>query len=157
MAIAGIVLSGVWVAVIGLVVTAVLLTDADRDESGDITAGGSVSATSLQVGDCINGLHESDNVSSLPAVPCGEPHEGEVFALFDLQDAGYPGGPAVIRQAEDGCTRRLASYAPGAAADPSIELFYLYPTDTTWPQGDREVVCIASDPSGPRTGSLRGR
>ncbi len=157
MAIAGIVLSGVWVAAIGLAVTAALLTDADRDESGDITAGGSVSATSLQVGDCVNGLHESENILSLPAVPCSEPHEGEVFALFDLQGAEYPGGSAVIRQAGDGCSRRLASYAPAAAEDPSIELFSLYPTDTTWRQGDREVICIASDPSGPRSGSLRGR
>ncbi len=116
-----------------------------------------MSVTSLQVGDCVNGLHESENISSLPAVPCSEPHEGEVFALFDLQAADHPGGSAVIRQAEDECIRGLPSYAPGAAGDPSIALFSLYPTDTTWRQGDREVVRIASDPSGPRSGSLRGR
>ena len=112
-----------------------------------------MSAMSLQVGDCLNGLQEEGDVGSLPAVPCAEPHEGEVYATFDLPEGDYPSETAIFDQAEAGCDERLSSVAPDASEDPSVGLFYLYPTELSWPD-DREVVCIAISMPGTTRGSI---
>jgi Domain of unknown function (DUF4190)/Septum formation len=153
LAVTGLVLSALWLLVIGVGVVLLIAGTADRDTEGEITEGGSVSAMSLQVGDCLNGLEEEGNVRSLPAVPCAEPHEGEVYATFDLPEGEYPGDTAVVEQAETGCDERLSAVAPGAYEDPSVGLYYLYPVELSWPD-DREVVCIAISMSGTTTGSI---
>jgi hypothetical protein len=49
----------------------------------------------------------------------------------------------------------LATYAPDAMTDDSVQMYVLYPTPETWEQGDRAVTCIATlDPQ--RTGSIKG-
>ena len=140
-------LSAVWLLVIVLALGVLLARSADRDTEGEITEGGSVSAMSLQVGDCLNGLEEGADVQNLPAVPCTQPHEGEVYAVFDLPEGDYPGEAAIIDQADAGCGERLSSVAPEAYDDPSVGLFYLYPVELSWPD-DREIVCIAISTSG---------
>jgi len=153
LAVAGLVLSALWLLLLGLGLVVFLVTGADRDTEGEITEGGSVSAMSLQVGDCLNGLQEEGDVRSLPAVPCAEPHEGEVYATFDLPEGDYPSETAIFDRAEAGCDERLSSVAPDASGDPSVGLFYLYPTELSWPD-DREVVCIAISMSGTTRGSI---
>jgi len=153
LAIAGLVLSAVWLLIIVLALGVLLARSADRDTEGEITEGGSVSALSLQVGDCLNGLEEGADVQNLPAVPCTQPHEGEVYAVFDLPEGDYPGEAAIFDQAEAGCGERLSSVAPEAYDDPSVGLFYLYPVELSWPD-DREIVCIAISTSGPTRGSI---
>lgn len=157
MAITGLVLSGLWAVLVTVAVIVAAATSANRDSSGQITAGGSVSATALQVGDCVNGLEEQDSLLNLPGVPCAQPHEGEVFAVFDLPAGAYPGESAVNRQVNTECSGRLRAYSPAADADPAIGLFVVFPLEGNWRLGDREVVCIASALAGPTTGSLRGR
>ncbi|MET0713087.1 MAG: DUF4190 domain-containing protein [Jiangellaceae bacterium] len=144
MAIAGLVLAGVWTLIWVALIVVVVMTSADRDAAtGEITEGGDVSTLSLEVGDCVNDLEESEAVASLPAVPCDQPHEGEVFALFDLPEGDYPNEAELIDQAETGCVDRLMVYAPEAAQDPALGLFYFYPLESSWP-ADRQVVCIAA-------------
>lgn len=155
LAIAGLVLSGLWLVGLTAGITYAIMSGADRDESGRITSSGTVDVASLEVGDCVNGIEEGD-VLTVPAVPCAEPHEGEVFAVFDVSLTGqWPGDDAVAGEAEDGCVDRFESYAPGAEDAASLDLFYLHPTSGSWRAGDREVICIATDPAGKRTGSLR--
>jgi hypothetical protein len=156
LALAGLVLSGVWVLIYGVIIVAVIATSADRDAAGRITDAGDVSAFSLEVGDCLNGLKESDNISSLPAVPCDQPHEGEVFAMIQLPDGGYPGDEKISTDAGDRCSAAFETYAPSSVSDEKIELFYLQPTQLSWAQGDREITCIATDPAQKRTGSIKG-
>jgi hypothetical protein len=156
LAIAGIVLSAVWIVGIVAAISLVLANGAERDETGEITEGGSVSSFDLATGDCINGLEESTNIASLPAVPCAEPHEGEVFGKFDITTGSWPGDAEIAKQAEEGCVERLEAYAPGAVDDENLEIFFLHPTEQSWAQGDDEVICVANDPTTKRTGSLRG-
>jgi hypothetical protein len=156
LAVAGLALSGVWVLVIGIAIAVAVTSGADRDESGQITTGGSVSVYSLKPGDCVNGINEdAEEFLSLPAVPCAEPHEAEVFAVFDLDGDTWPGEETVLAQAEQGCQDRLGSYSPAAVEDESIEIIYLYPTQTSWRRGDHAVTCLAASVDGKRTGSLR--
>jgi serine/threonine-protein kinase len=173
MAIAGIALSGLWT--LGLVLLVVLAATSSTP-SGPVTPTAeptaaapttsapttsasptAISATDLQVGDCLNGLTDSTDVSSLPSVPCAQPHEGEVFAVFDLPPGPYPGAAGVDDLVSKGCNARLADYSPSAPADDAVGLFSVYPLEQNWNRDDREVVCIAKATSGTTTGSLKGR
>jgi len=176
MAIAGIVLSALWtIGVLLLIIVAV----ASSTPPGPVnpttlpTAGPTVaptteapvtavpstaiSATDLQVGDCLNDLTDSTDVSSLPSVPCSQPHQGEVFAVFDLPPGPYPGAAGVDDLVSKGCNARLADFSPSAPSDDAIGLFSVYPLEQNWDRGDREVVCIAKATSGSSTGSIKGR
>ncbi|SIM56909.1 DUF4190 domain-containing protein [Micromonospora cremea] len=155
LAIAGLVLSGVWVLGLAALIVVAIASGADRDPAGELTGGGSVSARQLRPGDCVNDLEDSDNVLSLPAVPCAQPHEGEVFAAFALSERDWPGEGQVLEKADQGCHDRFESYAPTADFE-SLELFVLYPTQRAWMRGDHNVTCVAMDPAGKSTGSLRG-
>jgi Domain of unknown function (DUF4190)/Septum formation len=157
MAIAGLVLSGVWILAVTAIAIIAISTSASRDEGGQITSGGSVSAGALKVGDCVNNLRDSTSLLSLPAVPCSQPHEGEVFAVFDLPAGPYPGLDAVNEKVTDECTARLAAYSPSAGVDGRFGLFSVYPQRQNWNAGDREVSCLAQGLDGTTTGSIRGR
>jgi hypothetical protein len=144
------------VVVIGGIAAALVvsnLDDASRDESGEITEGGDVSAFSLAVGDCLNDLTETE-VTSVAAIPCAEPHESEVYALFDLEDGAWPGDATIEEQAGTGCAERLQSDYPEVFDDTNVDIFYLQPTEQTWETGDREIVCLTFYLDGQRTGSL---
>jgi hypothetical protein len=106
-AITGLVLSGVWALAIATGVAVAVATSAHRDGGGQVAAGGSVSTREMRPGDCLNDLHDSTDLVSLPAVPCAQPHEGEVFAVFDLPAGPYPGPTAVDEQSNSGCTARF--------------------------------------------------
>jgi hypothetical protein len=153
LAIAGLILAGVWTFFWAVLIAAIVVTSADRDASGEITESGDVSAFSLEVGDCLNDVDENQEITTLPAVPCDQPHEAEVVGMFDLPEGDYPTEDELVNQAEAGCSEQLAAYAPDAMTDPTIGIAYIYPLEPSWPQ-DREIVCFAVSTSGPTTGSI---
>lgn len=155
LAIGGLAATGGWVVVgIAAVTIAVINSTPDRDPSGEITEGGQIALEELAAGDCVNELAE-EPTAALPAVPCAEPHEGEVFALFDVsQDGDWPGEEVILDEASTGCLDQLAVYSPTAFEDDQVDLLYFYPTEGTWRLGDREVICIAYFLDGQRTGGL---
>jgi len=156
LAIAGIVLAGVWIALLAGVIILGVMSEADRGSDGTVVGAGDVAATNLQVGDCIADIAETTMLISVNGVPCSQPHEGEVFAVFDLPAGPYPAPAQRDSQIESTCNDRLAGYAPAAVGDTSLGLFYVYPLERNWDAGDRESVCIAvTDP--PTTTSIRGR
>jgi Septum formation/Domain of unknown function (DUF4190) len=157
MALAGLILSGLWTLLIIGIIIAAVASSPSRDDSGQITSGGSVSATALKPGDCVNNLRDSTSLLSLPAVPCSQAHEGEVFAVFDLPSGPYPGAVTVEDRVTTECTARLAAYSPSAGSDGSYGLYSVFPREQNWKAGDREVACLAQALSGPSTGSIKGR
>jgi hypothetical protein len=158
LALAGVILSSMWTIGIVLAINLAITTSAKRDTGGSVTEGGSISATALKVGDCVNGLKNTTNLLSLPGVPCAQAHEGEVFAVFDLPAGDYPGSAAVDDQVSRECNDRLTGYSPSAGSDPDIGLFSVYPLQQNWNRGDRQVVCLATASSGSTTtGSIKGK
>ena len=95
-------------------------------------------------------------MTTVPSVPCEEPHEGEVFAVFDLPPGDYPGNAAVESQVDKGCDTRLADLQPERAHRLGGRTVHIYPQERNWIKGDREVVCIAKATSGTTTGSIKG-
>src|SRR5687768_2718381 len=104
LAIGGTVLGVLWgLVILGAVIVAVM-DEAERDDSGAITEAGSVAVTELRPGDCANGVgQEEGEATEIDAVPCAEPHDGEVFATFDLPDGDFPGDDETSTLAETGC------------------------------------------------------
>lgn len=156
LAIGGLVAAGFWLVVVVGSIVYVVFTSAERNADGEITEEGNVSTMDVQVGDCLNGLRGTEDdttVSTLPAVPCDQPHEGEVYATFELEDGDYPGLDGITAVADERCADELVAFSQEAWDDPNIGVFYLYPEELSWPR-DRGVVCIAYAIEGTLTGRL---
>lgn len=135
-----------------------LLNDeAPRDEQGQVTADADASAMTVRLGDCISEVGLLDGqVETVPVTPCDSPHQGEVYAEFELTGSGLPGD--VATQANDFCMDEIAGFLGG---DPPQEysdlaVMYLHPTEQSWILGDRMVQCIIYSEAGGLTGSLKG-
>lgn len=150
-------------ALIGLGIVAYnISTQADRDATGAIVSEGSVDAFTIRVGDCFNdtgsiSTADGGEVSSLPAVPCSEPHDNEVYAVFDLSVSEFPEGDAMSEMAFDACRNRFQSFVGVDYESSALDILTLYPTRESWDlQGDREVVCAVFEMNAKKlTGSAR--
>lgn len=139
-------------AVVGLGVVAYnVATQADRDTSGAIVSEGSVNAFAMRVGDCFNDTSAlvaelAGEVSSLPGVPCAEPHDNEVYATFDVDFESFPGDEAMGDHAFAQCQERFQGFVGSVYEESVLDITALYPSGTSWNlQGDREVVCAVYD------------
>jgi hypothetical protein len=131
--------------------------DETTREDGEVVEAGDVGAFRLQVGDCLDAAIEGQ-VNSLPVVPCGDEHTGEVFHLFDLPDGDFPGDDIISAAAADGCIAAFEGYVGLDFASPRYDISSLNPTQEAWDEiDDREIVCTLSDVAGARlTGSAAG-
>ncbi|MBO9522202.1 MAG: DUF4190 domain-containing protein [Nocardioidaceae bacterium] len=154
MAIAGIVLSVLWFLVIVVLGVVGAMDSAERDEKGTITDSGQVNSKDLEVGDCIRALEETKALADVPAVPCAEPHRGEVYAVVQLPGVEYPSEATFDKQSGQRCSNQLKKIAPAAFRDPKVDIFYVYPLERSWAAGDHEVTCIATTTE-TRTGSIK--
>ena len=143
MAIAGLVLSAVWVLFFVAAVAFYV-----------IMGRSSVSAADVKVGDCLAEIPDSSRVSFIHVVPCEDPHRGEVFTVLTMPDGDFP-GQVEIAEYQGRCEPELAAYSSAAATDPTVGLFVLYPTEESWADGDRAVTCIATSDTD-RSGALKG-
>lgn len=155
------------VAVMGIALTAMLglagcsSTDGGQrdDASGEITASSDVDAFSVKLGDCFNDdANGSSMVSSVAAVPCGEPHDNEVFGLPKMDDAStYPGDAVVEAAVDTQCGPLFVAFYGAEPGDTGATFSAMTPSAQSWPKGDREIACIAYDMYGDKvTGSLAG-
>jgi hypothetical protein len=142
MAIAGLVLSALWVLVLLAVIVFYL-----------VVGSGTVGANEVKAGDCLKELPASGLVLTVDTAPCDEPHKGEIFAVMNMPDGDFPGQSA-IEEYQNKCAPELVKYSPEAASDPKVGLFVLYPSEDSWGEGDRTVTCIATSDT-PRTGTLK--
>lgn len=132
---------------------------ADRDDTGAIVSAGSVDAFHMRVGDCFDdgSVFASEQVDSVPGVPCSTPHDNEVYAVFDIAAATFP-GDAMADVAHDGCLERFEPFVGRDYESSSLDIATLYPTSESWHgQNDREVVCAVYDVDAKKlTGSVKG-
>jgi hypothetical protein len=152
-AIAGLVLSGLWTLLVGVAVVLALATDPERDPGGRVTDSGSESVFDLRVGDCMNNLQETDLERAVDVAPCAEPHDAEAVSQFDVREGDWPGMAFITREAERHCLDSVGSAAAVAPRADEIEAFYFHPTEESWRQDDRTVLCVALFPD-PRRGHL---
>jgi len=108
----------------------------------------------LRAGDCVNS--GQDGISSATVVPCGQPHDAEVYARFALAGHRWPGGTAIGVQARQGCTARLGGYLNPQLATTVLAESYVFPDRGAWNAGVRTVICEIRSTAGKLTGSVRG-
>jgi len=132
-----------------------------RDEtSGQVTESEeNVDVFSIRVGDCLNSsvMSEQTELQTIPVVPCSEPHEDEVYYVFDSTASEYPGEDELKNEARETCIDEFADFVGLAYDESSLDYWPMYPTEQSWEQGDREILCMVYDLSGEKvTGSLAG-
>lgn len=107
---------------------------------------GDISVFDLEPGTCFNVPDEdASSFEEVPAVPCDEEHQYEVFALVE-HDAGaddeYPGDEDLDDFAFAGCEEEFEGYVGTEYSESIYYINYLTPSEDTWAEGDREVVCV---------------
>lgn len=145
MAIIGLILSGLWIVIGIIAVVAILLLDSD-----DTSSPGSRQYVPA-AGTCFAEDPDS-RFDQTMAIPCGQEHRVEVFAAYTVAGDAFPSQAAIDRYVNR-CGTEFAQYAAEDAAN--ADIYDLRPTEATWAQGDRIVVCYAMTPE-PVTGSLKG-
>ncbi|GEK22507.1 septum formation family protein [Cellulomonas xylanilytica] len=128
-----------------------------RDEtSGEITESSEADVFSLEVGDCLNetGTEEVTEVSSVPTVPCDQPHDSEAYAATDMPAGDYPGDQAVTDASDAYCYEQFATFVGLSYEESTLELASFFPTQESWAEGDHEIMCFIYSPDGQVTGTL---
>jgi len=116
---------------------------AQRDDAGQITEAGAVDAFEVRVGDCFDDTaFGAEQISEVPGVPCVDPHDNEVYALFDVQGE-WPGDERIEELAYTGCHERFESAIGKSYEDSVIDYTVIYPSEGSWNEfDDREVICV---------------
>lgn len=113
LAIAALVISAVWIAVITSVIA-----------YGVSTQGKSVRAADLKTGDCVKDAYDDQLPTWVKRVRCDRPHRGEVFAVLTR-----PGATAAD------CGSQFFGYAPNSPEGPVFRV--------AWANGGGSIVCVA--------------
>ncbi|SFW79322.1 DUF4190 domain-containing protein [Amycolatopsis australiensis] len=150
MAIAGIVLSVLWVGALTVGVIVLVKKTELLATTPTIVA--------LQPGECYN----TPAAYGLDAtkVSCAEPHDGEAFATVPLKGyvAGeYPGEETLEAQAKAGCeAQRATVFGPGYTPPVEASVGVFYPDSKAWLAGKSAAVCTFQVTSDKQfTGPLR--
>jgi hypothetical protein len=140
------------VAVAAAAATAVLLTHRPHQAHA---AAHPLHATvfGLRPGQCFNSL--PNGIAGAHAVPCAQPHDGEIYGMFRVAGRDWPGSAVLASQARLGCQARLAGYLNPQLATGGLTDSYAYPNQGAWAAGERSVICEIGGTQGKLTGSVR--
>jgi hypothetical protein len=89
-------------------------------------------------------------------LPCELPHQYEVIAVVD---AGLPrdaSDEALVEVAKRECPAAFATYVGVPYQDSELEVGWLLPSTDQRARGAQQIGCLAFDPTGKLTGSVRG-
>ena len=133
------------------------INDAVRDESGSVISEGQIDVFTMRAGDCFNDP-EAAEFEDVAGIPCFEPHDNEVYAVFDVSFDKFPGEETMSDAATDECLKRFKKFVGRPYEDSVLDIFPIYPTDDSWSRvNDREVICAIYHMDGEKlTGSNKG-
>ncbi len=149
--------------------------ESTRDSAGEVVEGGDVGVFALQVGDCVDAsafldtVAEGDEteVQAFAALPCTEPHSGEVVLVDEQFFADLDEFPAssdeLYEAATDPCIAALDEYTGTSYESSQYDFVSLIPTEESWDVlDDRGLICVgvtlneAQDATVESTESMRG-
>jgi Domain of unknown function (DUF4190)/Septum formation len=134
LAIAGLVLTGAWVALFVVIFYAGALHTIRPTPAA-------AASYNFQAGQCFERAPISQAGVSTP-VDCAQPHYGEVFAVENAPWPTYPGQTAVEEFAKGKCPVDVIKALPPGMNHPDISVAFLFPQDKSWAQGDRTIKCF---------------
>ena len=108
-----------------------------------------VSSLDLELGQCVELDIDETQVTDLPLVDCDVDHQGEVFAVVEVDGDDFPGDESLRRQAEDLCTGdAFEDYIGVPSTRSPLDWFAVTPTEASWSLGDQRIACLAVRPDG---------
>lgn len=148
LAIAGIVLGGLWlVGLVTLIAVGLATSEPDRNVAGEVTSEGRISIGSLRAGDCFDGAPSEEDLAggtplySVTVKPCTAPHEAEVGAKVMLPEGAFPGDDEAFEIASGACADKLDPLLREDVID-DVDLIVLYPNSALSWRADRSAICI---------------
>jgi len=160
LAIAGIVLSVAWIAVVVVVVVVGSVFGSPTPKSPGVAASLSPGASSqsvdpftLTTGDCFDNPTptpgQTQTVTTVVQTACDQPHNGQIFATFNVSGSAlsYPGDAKMHSLASSGCTARIKASLDGTKLTDSMSIRFLYPLQGSWLGGHRTISCIVFNPT----------
>jgi hypothetical protein len=104
-------------------------------------------AFTLTVGTCFDDPDQVElvHISDTPIVDCDVPHDNEVYANRNLKGDEFPGSEGMASRADEVCLAEFAPYIGTAYLDSIYEFSWFVPSEESWDDGDREVICFAYD------------
>jgi hypothetical protein len=131
-------------------------TVARDSETQEITEAGTADVFQLKVGDCLNDV-DAEEVTEVPAVPCDQPHDNEIYYEFSMPDGEFPGNDGTMAAAEEECGPQFDTFVGLAYEESVLDWFPYTPTELSWTEaGDRVVQCVIFEPDVRTSGSLAG-
>ena len=140
-------------------VTLIILTsgcvDTGTSPSEDSAEEG-IGLSDLSLGDCLNDsdLSAYSDITDILRVSCEEPHDSEVFAILQVDAPSFPGEEEIIAQGRLRCAQAFADFIGVPYSQSALDFRFIYPTLSSWAQGDNLLHCLAFDPGLQITGSL---
>jgi hypothetical protein len=146
-AITGLVLTGCWLAVIGLI-AALGFYGGKQAGVGQTTA-----VSNIRVGQCFDADLDKKTLLVAKIADCGGPHAGEAYATASAALAGLAGKETDLSAAE-GCANSFEDFVGKAYDTSELEIFFVVLQDDEAAEGN--VLCMLGKPGKELTGSMRG-
>ncbi|MBS3177604.1 MULTISPECIES: septum formation family protein [unclassified Pseudoclavibacter] len=104
-----------------------------------------VPITDVRAGDCFSS--DADLTVATLAASCADPHLYEVLsaAPSELGEA-FPGDDALASEADARCSAQFAELGRDAVA--GLTALHLVPSERSWSEGDRNLVCLIASSKG---------
>ena len=131
--------------------------------TSSIASTGQLTIYQLQAGDCLQGSGQavadfSQGNGPFTAVPCTQRHTEEVFFAGNAwpRSLAYPGDQAVYDDGHALCLKAFKAYDGTDSSSSAFGVVFSTPDSSTWPGGDRRLVCFASSAPGWVDYSIQG-
>jgi len=164
LAIAGIVLSVAWIAVVAVLVAGSVVGSPAPTSPGAAASprvsSHSVDPFALKTGDCFDNPTptpgQTQTVTTVVQTLCDQPHNAQIFATFNVSGGilSYPGSAKLVSLASTGCDARVRPSLDGTKLTQSMTIRFLYPLESSWLAGHRTISCIVYNPTPTLTSSL---
>jgi len=113
----------------------------------------------MQPGDCFNYDSLSGTSSQYAwVVDCTTAHDAEVFAVGQVTDTTYPTDQGWVDWGSQICETNFTDYVGIPWYQSLLDVYHLFPDEQTWTNEPtiRQMTCVAVDPDGGLTNSIRG-
>jgi hypothetical protein len=103
-------------------------------------------ATDLRIGDCFDDT-EALEIKDVQHHPCTEAHTAEVVLVTDhtaAKGSAYPSVADFSNWADNTCIPAILSYVGPNADLASLDYAFLYPKESDWSDGERQMICYVT-------------
>ncbi|HEY7008848.1 MAG TPA: hypothetical protein VH395_07905 [Jatrophihabitantaceae bacterium] len=155
LAVAGLSLAGVWLLVLAILVAFNIGRRPTRNDAGAISHRGQLAPLDMHVGDCLELPRElpATAMKKITVMPCGDLHNGQVFARANVDPGPYPGTTMLRADSLAKCKSLAATYL----GKPSLlhVVAFFAASEEAWNLGDTSQTCVLVDRQSEITGDIR--